>query len=309
MRKRRTMRVRLFTLHDVVFDTTVCTLHHQGDLIADAAYLTDPHERPARHERIDRVASAGADGPLIIGYNRAWEHNYYHWMAQAIPAIDTAIAASEVARPTVLLPPLGPRQLESLRLLGHAHARYLSVAPHQRVLLRACQYSELLNGSTAFEVSMSARRSFERLAAAARAEVGEAALIYVARTDAEHRRMRNEDALIALLERLGFRTIVPGALSTAEQIATFRAARMVIGPHGAGMTNIAFCRPGAVVYELLPRGYPNACMNRLAQSGSLHYAADLFDNVDDGLPPWRAGWTVDLARVEQATVELLRLLK
>jgi hypothetical protein len=75
------------------------------------------------------------------------------------------------------------------------------------------------------------------------------------------------------------------------------------------MTNIAFCRPGAVVYELLPRGYPNACMNRLAQSGSVNYAADLFDNIDDGLPPWRAPWTVDLARIEQAVTELLRLLK
>ena len=103
-----------------------------------------------------------------------------------------------------------------------------------------------------------------------------------------HRRARNrvaenEAELIDLLERQGVRIVVPGTLSVAEQIAAFRAARLVIGPHGAGMSNIVFCQSGSFVYEMLPRDYPNAAFNRLAQAAGVNYWADLFEGVGGGM--------------------------
>src|SRR5262249_30584695 len=77
-------------------------------------------------------------------------------------------------------------------------------------------------------------------------------------------------------ERQGVQTVVPGELSLAEQVAAFRAARLVIGAHGTPMSNIVFCRPGSFVYELLPRHHVSSTVNRLAQTASVNYLADIF---------------------------------
>ena len=71
----------------------------------------------------------------------------------------------------------------------------------------------------------------------------------------------------------------------------------MIGPHGAGLSNIVFCQKGTLVYELLPARYTNACFNRLARACELDYWADIFKAEDAGVAyKWR--WWVDLAVVK-----------
>ena len=106
--------------------------------------------------------------------------------------------------------------------------------------------------------------------------------IYVARTDSQNRIAENEAELMEMLQRQGVSIVVPGSLTVSEQIATFRAARLVIGPHGAGMSNIVFCQPGSFVYEMLPRHYPNFAFNRIAQASGLNYVADMFESFGSG---------------------------
>lgn len=81
-----------------------------------------------------------------------------------------------------------------------------------------------------------------------------AGAIYVSRNESRMRRVINEDALYPHLEALGVRTIHPASLSLQEQIRAFREARTVIAPHGAGMTNLIFCRNGTRVVEIFPDG-------------------------------------------------------
>jgi capsular polysaccharide biosynthesis protein len=52
---------------------------------------------------------------------------------------------------------------------------------------------------------------------------------------------------------------------------------VVIGAHGAGLTNVVFCRPGTILYELMPNFYINPCCRRLAQTAGLTYHADIFE--------------------------------
>jgi hypothetical protein len=51
----------------------------------------------------------------------------------------------------------------------------------------------------------------------------------------------------------------------------FSQATAVIGPHGAGLTDLAFCLPGTAVLELLPSDhvYPYYCS--LSQAAGLRY--------------------------------------
>ena len=57
--------------------------------------------------------------------------------------------------------------------------------------------------------------------------------------------------------RRGFTVLDPGSLSVQEQIDHFAAARVVVAPHGAALTNLSFCRPGVRVLELFAPGYLN----------------------------------------------------
>ena len=52
--------------------------------------------------------------------------------------------------------------------------------------------------------------------------------------------MRNEDALVELLEGYGFRSVQLEKLPFEEQVALFHRAEIVLGPHGAGLGTIFF---------------------------------------------------------------------
>jgi hypothetical protein len=71
--------------------------------------------------------------------------------------------------------------------------------------------------------------------------------IYISRDDADERRVRNEDALFESLQQHGFHRYELSALSIAEQVMLFADSEIVVGPHGAGLTNIVFADDTAVV--------------------------------------------------------------
>jgi capsular polysaccharide biosynthesis protein len=95
--------------------------------------------------------------------------------------------------------------------------------------------------------------------------------IYVSRAKAGRRRVSNEAELEAALAAAGFATVRAEELSWAEQIAVFRAARVVVGPHGAGLANLVFCAPGTRVVELAHAEYFNPTFWRLAALRGLDY--------------------------------------
>lgn len=95
--------------------------------------------------------------------------------------------------------------------------------------------------------------------------------LYLTRDRAERRRVANEAELWPELERRGFARVRLEELTWREQIAALRGARVVVAPHGAGLANIAFCRPGTVVLELFNRAYVNGLFWRLAVVKGLDY--------------------------------------
>jgi capsular polysaccharide biosynthesis protein len=65
----------------------------------------------------------------------------------------------------------------------------------------------------------------------------------------------NEAEVLELLTERGFTVVDPGALSVAEQIRACAGASIIVGAHGAGLTNLMFAAPGAAVVELFPGGH------------------------------------------------------
>ena len=85
-------------------------------------------------------------------------------------------------------------------------------------------------------------------------------------TQPNTRRVVREDELWALLEARGFEKVEPGGLSPQEQIDVFAAAEMVVGPHGAALTNLLFAPEGVTVLELFTASYVNQCYWSISRS-------------------------------------------
>lgn len=64
--------------------------------------------------------------------------------------------------------------------------------------------------------------------------------IYVKRCVGGWRYVLNDEAMDTALEELGFCTIHCEQLTLEEQIQTFRSAKIIVGMHGAGLTNLMF---------------------------------------------------------------------
>jgi capsular polysaccharide biosynthesis protein len=291
-RQQQTGAIRLYRMRDVTLDASLMLLLRGRSRITETRYLvTDQEYADTLVKPLHAVPLDPAEH-YVIGCNRAW-HNYYHWLIQSLPAIDLGLRHGSHRNMTLVLSSLQPWQEESLTLLGCQDIPRQTLQVSDTFLLPSAEFSDLLGGQAPGMVSRAAMATFHRLGQAVPWGRGAADEIYVARTDARNRVTENEAELIGLLERQGVRIVVPGSLSVAEQIDAFRAARLVIGPHGAGMSNIVFCQSGSFVYEMLPRHYPNAAFNRLAQAASLNYWADLFEAVGAGHAHERL-WRIDL---------------
>lgn len=217
---------------------------------------------------------------------------------QSLPAIDAALCRDIYPGARLALPKLDGWHAELPDLLGYGELDRLEI-DHDRCYGLPCViYSEHLNGSTAPCVSRTAAQTFQRLRKRARIQPSPHEVIYVARSDTLRRQMRNEDQLIGLPENEGVTIVVPGRLSVTEQISMFSGAKIVIGAHGGGLTNIVFSPEDAIVYELLPSHFLNVCFNRLAQARGLNYWADQFPTNGAGSEHDRS-WSVDLEVVKR----------
>jgi hypothetical protein len=74
--------------------------------------------------------------------------------------------------------------------------------------------------------------------------------VYISRSNALTRRVRNEDEVMVLLDEWGFERYHPEELSFAEQVTLFSNADAIVAPHGSGLMNQIFADE-AVVIELM----------------------------------------------------------
>lgn len=79
--------------------------------------------------------------------------------------------------------------------------------------------------------------------------------LYLTRTGAAFRRLRNEDEVVAVLAPLGFEVVRCERWSLTEQRRAFREAAVVVAPHGSALTNTVYCQPGTKVLEFMAPRY------------------------------------------------------
>jgi len=124
--------------------------------------------------------------------------------------------------------------------------------------------------------------------------------IYITRRDATYRHIQNEAELERYLHGKGFKTIVLSELSLQQQVEVFSSANVIVAPHGAGLSNIAFCQKGVSLIELFSPSYVNVCYWSISNIRDMQYWYTL-GNVTDEVSQeqtFRSGILVDLDKLD-----------
>lgn len=96
---------------------------------------------------------------------------------------------------------------------------------------------------------------------------GAGRMLYISRADAATRKVVNEKEIATFLSPLGFEVVIPGKMPLKKQIAAFADASVIVGAHGAGLSNMVFAPPGARVIEFMGSvQFQQGFMSELAES-------------------------------------------
>jgi hypothetical protein len=190
-------------------------------------------------------------------------HNHSHWLTAHLPKL--LLLRDRGALADVLLPSERTAAIDgSLRLLGLPPEEFpaFDVSRPLRVdrltIVGTDRFRpELLTlvpRALGIEANPSARRR-----------------VFISRAGAARRRLVNEDEIWPMLERAGFERALMETLSVEAQVALMRETAVLVAPHGAGLTNMMFCPPGAHVVECADPGFPNPNFYALASAMAHHY--------------------------------------
>lgn len=203
----------------------------------------------SRHARALRASDAPVRLQRATWVVERVYHNHSHWLSAHLPKL--LMLAERDALEDVLLPAeLTPAIERSLRLVGLDAREFRRFDPS-----RPLEVAELtVVGTDRF------RPELLRLAQRASGALDGGTptrRVFISRAKATRRRLTNEDEIWPLLADAGFERTVMEDLSFDDQVRLMRETAVLFAPHGAGLTNMLFCPPGAQVVEVADLSFPN----------------------------------------------------
>lgn len=98
--------------------------------------------------------------------------------------------------------------------------------------------------------------------------------IYISRSDPKKntaRKVANERELEQLLANYGFKTVYMENHSFLEQISIVSKAKIILSPHGAGITNVMFMPDNGILIELVNKKWSKTCFAWMVENMNIKY--------------------------------------
>lgn len=254
-----------------VFESSVGILRRGRVWGKDGGVVITPNDRIIRELspvnytfRMDlHHAFAKVKLPRVRRYRRivhliTWcaESNFWHWTYDLLPRLDlVARAGIDLTDAHYLINHRNlSYQMEGLKRLGIPMDKVIMADETVHVEADELVVPSLLNinlDTDSFAYSAETYRFLRNTFLEKPGEGEEEARprVFVSR-EKSRRKAPNEDCLFAALREYGFEKFVLEDHSLAEQARLFASAEFVVAFHGAGLANLAFCRPGTRVIEI-----------------------------------------------------------
>ncbi|HMJ67959.1 MAG TPA: glycosyltransferase family 61 protein [Cyclobacteriaceae bacterium] len=228
-----------------------------------------------------------------------WAGNYYHWFVEALPKIlSTRLDKSEFV---VMMPSTYKDLLfheESLKMMGVRWAYFDVVSERLNCEELYLPLNVSIAGTTnPFYIN----KVRDQLSAGVRPAKTNRR-IYVSRRSTK-RRVDNEDEVVIFLKPHGFEIVEFEKMTFTEQINLCSTSAIMVGLHGAGLTNMLFMSAAMVVVELRRENEDNFCYQYLAQALNMRYHYLECKNL--GVDRYNSDFSVNLPEFKKLIEPLL----
>ena len=229
-----------------------------------------------------------------------WANNYFHWFTEVLPKI--YFLKKNLPEFVIILPSSfnAEYQLSSLRQMNIAYDYFEGMALIKKVYLpdRYAPYSAHYNPAIikglSNELKMNTDLTYTK---------GDN--IYVSRRNARHRKIINEQEVVNLLSEFNFTIIDFESFTLEQQISIAHNAKVLISIHGAGLTNIMFCKAGTPVLEFsLANQTMDKCYYTLADACDLNYYYQFCQAADGSSEYHSANLIVDLVMMRKNLTQI-----
>ena len=191
--------------------------------------------------------------PVLLPTN-GWNRAFGHWIYDTLTAINTFIEPIRSGRLRVVMPAATAWQRSWLDLLG---------VPEKAIIEAGYGYVKARHAIVPSSLSIQNVRYpgphtvalIDGLRPLGQSHGPACPYLYLSRLgrgEASHRTLVNEENLVAALERIGYVSVAPEALTPAEQVALFAQARVILGPVGSAFALSGLAAPGTSIVEILP---------------------------------------------------------
>jgi Glycosyltransferase 61 len=237
-----------------------------GSIIGDSFWNRPPFEVDPVYTRLRFSRARRLPGSYCTLTYASGVCGYYHWMFESLPRLLCAMEAGAITPDTraIVNGHLQDYQLQTLAFLGFPRERLFVIDEG------VYEVETLLFPTTAMMNPLAV--SWLRSRFAAWTSPDKPVRLYISRAKAQQRRVLNEEALLPILQKHGLTVINAEDLDVEAQVRLFARADVLVGPHGAGLTNMVFAPPPCKVVELC---HPQYCCQyiffKLAAVAQHHY--------------------------------------
>ena len=230
------------------------------------------------------------NGSLIILTQGASGHNNYaHWMLDVLPRIKLLLSKMLISEiKNIYVTKLNKFQNQSFSFLGlktfkiidpnifrHVKADQIISVSHPYYFKKTWFYAQsnlpswiikFLRNDISKKVK-SKKKSYKR--------------IFIDRSDSlqNHSKLINNTEVIKYLKSKRYKCLRLTELNLKDQISIFKNCNTIIAPHGAGLTNIAFCKKNTKVIEIIPHDNKNYLFKRISKINKLKYKSIYLDKI------------------------------
>lgn len=208
------------------------------------------------------VAVLSTDGSL----------GYFHWLMDAFPRLEIIKKVSPIGIEGIdkfIVTPGMPAIVESLEMLNIPLEK-LFFADSKTHIQAETLVIPSLPGNTGNPPRWVCEFLRENLLKH-KADIEPIRRLYISRSKAGRRKVINEEDVLEFLSSFSFTPVYLEEHSLSEQIALLSNAEFIVAPHGAGLTNLVWCRSGAKVLELFSPNYVNVCFWAISNQIGLDY--------------------------------------